>query len=259
MDRNNILNFVVILTLLYLVYYTYQKNTDIRTLISNDNIEIEMRQREEELNDRIYDAKRLESIRRDNELRIMMSLNEESKIKAKKLEIDRRKRYYLMLDDLHKRKKYATNLKLTRLRNQRKKQNEKKNEELRKKESDLKKIIDEEIKNEKDIEATKREEQRLNKIRNEIKERRRKQEQRGKLQKELQKEEQIENQIINRMIFEETDQNGRKETEYVQKEKSYNLSSVIKKEEVIKPNVIKERRTIVLDDELDMLTKNKKY
>ena len=162
-----------------------------------------------------------------------------------------------MLDDLHKRKKYATNLKLTRLRNQRKKQNEKKNEELKKKEDDLKKIIDEEMKNERDVENKKQEEVRLNKMKKEIKERRKKQEQRVKLQKELQKEEQIENQIINRMILEETDQNGRKETENIQKTKSYNLSSVIKKEEVIKPNVRKERRDIVLDDEKVMLTENK--
>lgn len=270
MDRNNILNFLVVLVLLYLVYYTYKKNTKLRNLISNknelnnDKIEIEMRQREEELNDRIKDAKRLESIRREKELRIMMSLNEEKRIVAKKQEMERRKRYYLMLDDLYKRKRYATNLKLTRLRNQRikeieirRKQNEKKNEELKKKEDDLKKIIDEEMKNERDVEIKKHEETRLNKMKKEIKERKIKQEQRVKLQKELQKEEQIENQIINRMILEETDQSRRKETENVQKKKSYNLSSVIKKEEVIKPNIKKERRNIILDDETEMLTENK--
>lgn len=270
MNRNNILNYLVILILMYLVYYTYKKNIKLLTLISNkdrsnnDIIETEMKQREEELNDRIEDAKKLEYIRRDVELKKMMTLDERNKIIVKKLEIERRKRYYIMLDDLYKRKRYATNLKLTRLKNQRikeiearKKQNENKNEELKKKEEDLKKIIDDEIKNEREIENKKEEVIRLNKMKLEIKDRRKKQAQRVKLQKELQKEEHIENQIINRMILEETDQSGRKETEDIQKKKSYNLSNVIKKEEDIKPNVKKERKNIILNDEIDMLSENK--
>jgi len=175
MNKNNILNYLVILILMYLVYYTYKKNIKLLTLISNkdrsnnDIIETEMKQREEELNDRIEDAKKLEYIRRDVELKKMMTLDERNKIIVKKLEIERRKRYYIMLDDLYKRKRYATNLKLTRLKNQRikeiearKKQNENKNEELKKKEEDLKKIIDDEIKNEREIENKKEEVIRLN-------------------------------------------------------------------------------------------------
>ena len=270
MNRNNILNYLVILILMYLVYYTYKKNIKLSSLISNkdksnnDMIETEMKQREEDLNDRIEDAKKLEYIRRDVEFKKMMTLDEGNKIIVKKLEIERRKRYYIMLDDLYKRKRYATNLKLTRLRNQRikeietrKKQNENKNEELKKKEEDLKKIIDDEMKNEREIENKKEEVIRLNKMKLEIKDRRKKQVQRVKLQKELQKEEHIENQIINRMILEETDQSGRKETEDIQKKKSYNLSNVIKKDEVVKPNVKKERKNIILNDEIDMLSENK--
>ena len=120
MEKDNILNYLVIFVLAFVIFYFYNQNNELKKQIINQkNLEEDTLVRvkyENEIDKEINDIKETELETRKLEMDKILILENDKRILAKKLEIERRRRYYIKLEDLNRRKKLARKLEISKLR-----------------------------------------------------------------------------------------------------------------------------------------------